>query len=80
MDFGKVLELRQAQGAGLFENEGEMLTTVDVGRIFNVSPQVVRDWCRRGVIPSVKVGRRVYVPRNSLAEQMQRDLCASVNG
>ena len=35
-----------------------MLTTGDVARIFNVSPQTIRRWSERGIIKTYRVGPR----------------------
>jgi excisionase family DNA binding protein len=35
-----------------------MLTTGDVGRIFNVSPQTIRRWSEQGIIRVYRVGPR----------------------
>lgn len=41
-----------------------LMTTSFVSGRLDKTVREVDDMCRRGVIPSVKVGRRVYVPRD----------------
>ena len=58
----------------LLKDERPMLNTADVGRILGVTQQVVRNLCRTGKLPSVKIGQRVFVPRAELEEQIRRDM------
>lgn len=63
-----------AERAGILAGESPLMSAVDVGRILKVHSSVVRDLCRRGELPSVKIGRRVFVPRDELESQIERDM------
>lgn len=41
------------------------MTTDRFARLMNVSEYTVRKWCRDGVVPARKVGRRWYVLREA---------------
>ena len=42
------------------EEENKLLTTHDVIKIFNVSRVTIHNWKKSGVLPSFKMGNRVY--------------------
>ena len=52
------------------ENRGSLVLNVwpDVGRALNLSKPTVYGMVRQGVIPSIRFGRRVVVPRKALEE------------
>lgn len=54
-----------------------LLTTDQVSAIIHKKPWTVRDMCRRGIIPSLKVGSRVLIPREGLESYLQGQLDAS---
>ena len=62
----------------ILEGEREMLSVADVGRILGLTQSVVRQLCREEKIPSVKIGRRVYIPRDELERQIERDMRGAV--
>jgi excisionase family DNA binding protein len=39
--------------------DARLLTTREVADIFHVAPGTVLAWARRGLIPSIKVGRKI---------------------
>lgn len=45
----------QSVASGLYDTD-------DVSRLLRVNVQTARRMCRAGVLPSVKIGRRYYVP------------------
>ena len=53
-----------------FADFPELLTVRDVSGILSQSEQTVRRLCREHELPSVRIGRRLYVPRSGLAEQI----------
>lgn len=62
----------------ILEGEREMLSVADVGRTLGLTQSVVRQLCREEKIPSVKIGRRVYIPRAELERQIERDMRGAV--
>lgn len=62
----------------ILEGEREMLSVVDVGRILGLTQTVVRQLCREEKIPSVKIGRRIYIPRAELERQIESDMRGTV--
>ncbi|GAA1769799.1 helix-turn-helix domain-containing protein [Agromyces humatus] len=44
------------------------LTRAEVARLLRIDPRTVNEGIREGTIPSVRVGRRVLIPREPLLE------------
>jgi excisionase family DNA binding protein len=43
----------------------DVMTARDVARLLHVPVSTVEDWARRGILPSVKIGRRrLYIRQN----------------
>lgn len=49
-----------------FANYSDLLTMDDCGGILQQSTQTVRRLCRENELPSVRIGRRLYVPKSAL--------------
>ena len=46
-----------------------LLKTSQVAKMLNAPPQTVRDWCRKGTIPAVRVGGQWRVSTEALAQR-----------
>lgn len=42
----------------------EIISADELARLIGVHPNTVRRQCREGVIPSVKVGQKIAIPRD----------------
>jgi excisionase family DNA binding protein len=52
----------------------DVMTARDVARLLHASVSTVEDWARRGILPSVKIGRRrLYIRQN-----IETALCGQV--
>lgn len=49
----------------------EVLTTAHVAEILGATRIHVQTLCREGKLPNVKVGQRVYIPKNKLIALLQ---------
>ena len=54
-----------------FARYGELLTVADCEEILHQSRQTVRKLCREGELPSLRLGRRIYVPRAQLIDHVE---------
>lgn len=61
-----------------FEAYSDLLTVKDCSEIIQQSEATVRRLCREGELPSVRIGRRLYIPRNQFAEHIDALLVGSV--
>jgi excisionase family DNA binding protein len=53
-------------------NEQEQpLTVSEFARIYRASPQTIRNWIRRGVIPALQIGHLVRIPRAAAIASLQ---------
>lgn len=68
------LDASAAISGGIFAEESPLMNVADVSRVLKVPASVVRQYCRDGKLPSLKIGRRVYIPRDELEEQIRRDM------
>jgi excisionase family DNA binding protein len=58
---------RTAGGGGLTADD--VMTASDVARLLHTPVSTIEDWARRGILPSVKIGRRrLYIRQNIEAE------------
>lgn len=64
----------------ILEGCSPLMSTADTGAVLGLTQAVVRDLCRGGKLPSVKIGRRVYIPRKKLEEQIMRDMTEKKEG
>ncbi|MBQ9003837.1 MAG: helix-turn-helix domain-containing protein [Eggerthellaceae bacterium] len=62
----------------MLENYGDFLDSESTAIELHVSTWTVRDWCRKGILPSVKVGNRVLVPKQQLIEFVESKMKAGV--
>lgn len=61
-------------GKSIFDGESPLMSVSDMSRIIKLPQAVIRQLCREEKIPSVKIGRRVYIPRDELESQIERDM------
>lgn len=59
------------EGSISFAGYGELLTVGDCSEILHQSEQTVRKLCRERELPSLRIGRRLYVPRAQLVEHIE---------
>lgn len=59
---------------GLLRGYKPLMSVVDTGEALGLTQAVVRQLCREEKLPSVKIGRRVYIPRDELERQIERDM------
>lgn len=57
----------------------DLLTPAQVGDLLDLSEQAVRHRVRRGEIPGVVIGKRLYIPKRELAEQLERQAGRPLN-
>jgi excisionase family DNA binding protein len=50
----------------------DLLTTTVAGDVLGVSGQTIKNWVRQGQLPGYRVGGRIMVPRDVLAEYVRR--------
>jgi excisionase family DNA binding protein len=51
----------------------DVLTGKDVARLLHAPVSTVEDWARRGILPSVKIGRRRLYLRQEIEATLTRD-------
>ena len=55
----------QGRSAGSGLTADDVMTANDVARLLHAPVSTVEDWARRGILPSVKIGRRrLYIRQN----------------
>jgi hypothetical protein len=52
--------------------ESPFLSTKEVQKIFNVSPQTINDWRKSGLLPSIKIKSRRYFFRDQVQALQQK--------
>ena len=52
----------------------EVFTVAEVASILKLNQQTVRNWIDAGVLPALKIGRRVRVRRSVLEDVLERGL------
>ena len=57
---------------------GDLLTIKDCSAVIQQSEATVRRLCREGELPSVRIGRRLYVPKSQFIEHIDALLAGSV--
>jgi excisionase family DNA binding protein len=50
----------------------DLLTTTEAGDVLGVSGQTIKNWVRQAQLPGYRVGGRIMVPRDAVAEYVQR--------
>ena len=59
---------------GLLSDYKPLMSVADASSALGLTNAVVRQLCREEKIPSVKIGRRVYIPRAELERQIESDM------
>ncbi len=62
----------------MLESYGDFLNSDESSVELHVSAWTIRDWCRKGILPSVKVGNRVLIPKQQLIEFIESKMKAGV--
>lgn len=62
----------------MLESYGDFLSSNEAGTELHVTTWTVRDWCRKGVLPSVKVGNRLLIPKKQLIEFIEEKMASEV--
>ena len=62
----------------MLEGYGDFLNSDELSVELHISTWTARDWARKGILPSVKVGNRVLFPKKELAEYFESKLQAEV--
>ena len=57
---------------------GDLLTIADCSAVLQQSQATIRRLCREGELPSVRIGRRIYVPKAQFVEHIDALLTGSV--
>lgn len=52
-------------------SHSRLLTMAQVSQVLGIPLYTCRDWGRRGLIPTVKIGRRVFVRATSFASWLK---------
>lgn len=55
-----------------------LLTPREISERLNVHENTVRRWIREGTLPSIKIGRRLYLPEskfNEFCETLLKEVC-----
>jgi excisionase family DNA binding protein len=52
-------------------NTAQYLTVDDVAAYMNISRKTIYDWCSKGYLPCVKLGRLVRIDKNDLIERLK---------
>ena len=53
-------------------NDHEFLTVPEVAKLLRISRNLVYELVAQGVLPSIRLGRRILVPRDLLDQQIRR--------
>lgn len=59
---------------GLLHCYKPLMSVMEAGEALGLTQAVVRQLCREEKLSSVKIGRRVYIPRDELERQIERDM------
>jgi len=51
-------------------NESLVLNVVDAGKLLNLSRPTAYSLCAQGIIPTIRLGRRLLVPKASLFKML----------
>ena len=55
------------------------LTVADVAEMLKLNQQTVRNWIDQGLLPALKVGRRVRIKRSDLERVLERSYSAGAS-
>lgn len=50
----------------------DFISPAEFAKATGTHPQLVRRWCRQGDIPSIKVGRKLLIPKSFLEPKGNR--------
>lgn len=64
----------EGDACGLLCGYEPLMSVADASTMLGLTQPVVRQLCREEKMPSVKIGRRVYIPRDELERQIERDM------
>jgi len=53
------------------ENEKLVLTAMEVARLLRISRATCYEQIRQGIIPSIRIGRKIIVPRAALIHKLE---------
>jgi excisionase family DNA binding protein len=53
------------------ENENVVLTATEAARLLRIGRATCYEQIRQGVIPSIRIGRRILVPRAALMHKLE---------
>ena len=70
----------ETKTAAMLAGYPDMMRPADVAQVFGVSLQTVYRMQRAGQLPVIQIGRRVFFPRDVLAEQLAAQLEGAQHG
>lgn len=62
----------------MLEKYGDFLDVDEAGFELHKSAWSIRDLCRKGELPSVKIGGRILIPKRELIKHIEKQLAAGV--
>lgn len=62
----------------MLEQFGEFLSVSECAPVLHCSEWGVRDMCRRGKLPNVKIGKRLLIPKKQLIEHIEANMTGCV--
>lgn len=62
----------------MFDSYGDLLDVYEAASELHKSAWSIRDLCRKGELPSVKVGGRILIPKRELIEHLKARMTAGV--
>lgn len=60
-----------------FDGYSDLLTMKDGSAILQQSEATVRRLCREGELPSIRIGRRLYIPKSQLVDFIEAHISGS---
>lgn len=58
----------------MLEQYGDFLDTKEAAKELHRSEWSIRDLCRKGILPSVKIGGSILIPKKQLVEHIQASM------
>ena len=58
----------------MLKQYGDFLDVKEASPVLHITEWSVRDLCRRGVLPSLKVGRKILIPKKQLIEYIEANM------
>lgn len=62
----------------MLEQYGDFLEVKQTATELHISEWSVRDMCRKGTLPSVKVGRRILIPKKQLIANLESHMTGAI--